>query len=269
MVDRPRSARPARPREARPRPPLRCRIVSVERVVIVTAMAAEAAPILAALEAVEADKPSWAMDLPTRFHRKAGHRGLDILVATNGVDPVTGVDCIGGQAAALTTHVAIAAHQPDLVLTVGTAGGWARAGAEIGDVYVAWDRFVHHDHRIAIPGFEEFGLGNHPAADLRTQAEACGCRTGIITTGESLDETEVDRARILESGAEVKDMEGAAVAWVSRLHRTPVSGIKAITDLVDSPVATEDQFFANLTRALDQLTTKVFDLLARLAVADS
>jgi 5'-methylthioadenosine nucleosidase len=243
--------------------------VSVDRVVIVTAMAAEAAPILTALEAVEADKPAWARDLPTRLHRQVRHHGLDVLVATNGVDPVTGVDCIGGQAAALTTQVAIASHQPDLVLTVGTAGGWTRAGAEIGDVYVAWDRFVHHDHRIAIPGFAEFGLGNHPAADLRSLAEACGCRTGIITTGESLDETEVDRARILESGAEVKDMEGAAVAWVARLHRTPVSGIKAITDLVDSPVATEEQFFANLTQAVDQLTTKVLALLSRLSATDS
>lgn len=236
---------------------------------LVMAMGAEAAPVLTRLEAVEIGRPSWAAGLPTRLHHQPDHHGLDVLMATNGVDPATGVDCIGGQAAALTTHLAITAHRPDLVLSVGTAGGWARAGAEIGDVYVAWDRFVHHDHRIGIPGFDEFGLGNHPAADLRSLAEASGCRLGIVTTGESLDESDVDRTRILESGAEVKDMEGAAVAWVSRLHQTPVSGVKAITDLVDSPVATEEQFFANLNHAVDRLTTKVLELLARLATSDS
>lgn len=233
------------------------------------AMAAEATPLLAAIGADEIEAPGWASGLPTRLFRQPDHGGVDVLVATNGTDPRTGVDCIGGQAAALSTLVALRAHSPDLVLSAGTAGGWARAGAAIGDVYIAWDRFVHHDRRIAIPGFDEFGMGNHPAADLRDHAEAIGCRLGVVTTGESLDETDVDRLRILESGAEVKDMEGAAVAWVASLHQTPVSAVKAVTDLVDSPVATEAQFVANLGSAVEQLRVKVLALLARLAGSES
>jgi nucleoside phosphorylase len=233
------------------------------------AMAAEAEPLIATLAATELPTPAWAASLPARLHRQRDHEGIDVVVATNGTDPVSGVDCIGGQGAVLATHLALITHQPDLVLSVGTAGGFARAGAAIGDVFVAWDRFVHHDRRIDIPGFAGFGVGNHPAADIRDAAVACGCRLGVVTTGESLDQSDVDRARIIESGAQVKDMEAASVAWVARLHQTPASAVKAITDLVDSPVATETQFLANLDLAVERLQSRVLELLPRLTALDA
>jgi len=231
-------------------------------------MAAEAAPVIEALDAREVDRPEWAGPLPARLFHQPDHDGLDIMIGTNGTDPVTGVDCIGGHAAVLATLVLLRAHEPDLVLSAGTAGGWSRNGAEIGDVYVAWDRFVHHDRRIDIPGFDSFGIGDHPAADIREAAFASGCRLGTVTTGESLDEAEVDRDRIIASGAEVKDMEAAAVAWVARIHGVPVSAVKAVTDLVDSPVATETQFVANLETATTELTAKLLELLPRIATLD-
>ena len=232
------------------------------------AMEAEAAPIIAALNAVVVELPVWADHLPTRLYRQRDHHGTDVMLAVNGIDPKTGVDCIGSQAAVLATHVAIAVHQPDLVLSAGTAGGWRRAEAKIGDVFVAWDRFVHHDRRISLPGFDDFGMGNHLAADIRDAALAAGCRLGVVTTGESLDESDVDRLRIVESGAQVKDMEAAAVAWMAGLHSTPVSAVKAITDLVDSPVAGETQFLQNFDRAVERLTSTMLDLLPRLASSD-
>ena len=232
------------------------------------AMGAEAAPLIAALGARAVEPPEWADRLPTRLYRQRAHHGIDVMLTVNGTDPSTGVDSIGSQAAVLATHAAITVHQPDLVLSVGTAGGWARADAEIGDVFVAWDRFVHHDRRINIPGFDEFGLGNHAAADIRDVALASGCRLGVVTTGESLDESDVDRLRILESGAQVKDMEAAAVAWMAGLHHTPVSAVKAITDLVDSPVAGETQFLDNLDHAVERLCSIVLELLPRLAPLD-
>ena len=120
---------------------------------------AEAAPLRAALGAAPAEPPVWASSLPVRV-AVADHAGVDVVLVTNGTDPRTGVDCIGSTAAALATQVALdharsgLARRPDLVLTVGTAGGWNRAGASIGDVYLAWDRFVCHDRRIDLPGFD-------------------------------------------------------------------------------------------------------------------
>ena len=208
-------------------------------VVIVLAMEAAAAPLRASLGAAPAAPPDWASSLPVRL-AVADHAGVDVVLVTNGTAPRTGVDCIGSTAAALATQVALdhtrtgLGRRPDLVLTVGTAGGWNRAGADL------------------------------PAADLRAHADALGCRRGVVTTGDSLDESPEDAARIRASGAEVKEMEAAAVAWIGSLHDVPVGAVKAITDLVDSPVATAEQFSANLATAADALQRTTLALLARL-----
>ena len=242
-------------------------------VAIVMAMEVEAAPLRSALGAAAVDSPAWAAALPARAAR-ARWDGVDVVFVTNGVDPATGVDCIGSTAAALATQVALdvcrldAGRLPDLVLTVGTAGGWTRAGASIGDVYLAWDRFVCHDRRIDLPGFDRFGRADLAAADLRAHAEPLGCRLGIVTTGDSLDESPEDAERILASGAEVKEMEAAAVAWIGALHEVPVGAVKAITDLVDSPVATAEQFTANLATAAESLQRTTLALLTRLGTVD-
>ncbi|MGA0237096.1 MAG: 5'-methylthioadenosine nucleosidase [Acidimicrobiales bacterium] len=246
-------------------------IDSAERVVIVMAMEAEAAPLRSALGAATIDPPGWAAMLPVRLAAAEPSGCPEVIVAVNGTDPYRKVDCIGSTAAALTTQVALAAATerwgsgPDVVLSIGTAGGWDRAGAKIGDVYLAWDRFVCHDRRIDLPGFDEFGRGDHPAADLRSHAHALGCRLGVVTTGDSLDESADDAARILDSGAEVKEMEAAAVAWVCRLHEVPCGAVKAITDLVDSPVATAAQFTEHLATAAASLQVTTLALLHRLA----
>lgn len=238
------------------------------------AMEAEAAPLRAALDARSIASPDWATALPARvMHTATAPGGAEVVLATNGVDPATGVDCIGTTAAALTTHVLLESCRthvgrlPDVVLSVGTAGGWIRSGAEIGDVYLAWDRFVCHDRRIDLPGFDRFGRGDIPAADLRAHATALGCRLGVVTTGDSLDESADDAARIRASGAEVKEMEAAAVAWVASLHSVPVSAIKAITDHVDDPAPTAEQFQANLHTAASALQRTTTALLERLGAA--
>ena len=76
-------------------------------------------------------------------------------------------------------------------------------------------------------------------------------------------ESAEDAARIAASGAEVKEMEAAAVAWVGSLHGVSVGAVKAVTDLVDSPVATAEQFTANLATAADNLRGVTLALLDR------
>lgn len=238
------------------------------RVLIVMAMEAEAAPLRDALGAEPLDPPAWASGLPCRLsHAAATDDRPDVLLAVNGTDPIFGVDAVGSTAAALTTHVALNLDRPaaDLVLSIGTAGGWLRAGAQIGDAYFAWPHFACHDRRIPLPGFDLMGESKLAAADLRSHASALGCRLGIVTSGDSFDESPTDRERIIAGGAEVKEMEAAAVAWVGRLHGVPVGALKTVTDLVDSPVATEAQFVENLATAAETLRTKTLALLERLA----
>ncbi|HEX7095304.1 MAG TPA: hypothetical protein VF183_05440 [Acidimicrobiales bacterium] len=220
-------------------------------IAIVMAMRAEAQPVLEALGAVPDDSVK-APALPARWY-VARRRGADVLVALNGVDPQHGVDAIATQPAALTAY-ATCAHRPvDLLISAGTAGGWSRCGASVGVVYVSRDRFVYHDRRVAIAGFDAYGVGSFPAVDASRLARELGFSTGVVTTGNSLDETEDDRRMIAASGACVKDMEAAAVADVARLFDVPVMAVKAITDLVDHHVATPEQFLANLALATERL----------------
>jgi len=67
---------------------------------------------------------------------------------------------VGTTPAALTAYLAIKKLQPDLVINAGTAGGFSRKGGCIGDAYISLF-CKHHDRRIPIPGFLEYGRGDH------------------------------------------------------------------------------------------------------------
>ncbi len=244
------------------------KINKAETVVIIMAMEAEAAPLRDALAAQPIQAPRWASSLPCRlFEAPPNSTRPQVLLALNGTDPLYGVDAVGSTAAALTTHLALnlGASKPDLVLSVGTAGGWQRAHAKVGDAFFAWPHFACHDRRIALPGFDAMGESKISAVDLRSHAQALDCRLGIVTSGDSLDESPTDRMRILANGAQVKDMESAAVAWVAQMHGVPVGAIKTITDLVDSAVATEAQFVENLAKSSEKLRLVTLALLECLA----
>ena len=63
---------------------------------------------------------------------------------------VHGVDNVGTVPAALTAYLSIQQLQPDLVISIGTAGGFKAQGGCIGDVYVSTG-FANHDRHIPIP----------------------------------------------------------------------------------------------------------------------
>jgi nucleoside phosphorylase len=71
---------------------------------------------------------------------------------------------------------------------------------------------------------------------------------------------------IARSGAHVKDMEAAAIAWVASLLDIPFLGVKSITDLVDGAHPTADQFTQNLCHAVGRLAgvmPRLLDALSR------
>lgn len=214
----------------------------VRRIAVVMAMAAEAAPILAALQARSVTSPA---PLVARWFDAERH-GAEVRIAINGRDRRFGVDSIGTEAAALNTYAVVTSFRPDLVISAGTAGGWQRCGGEIGDVYVSDGQIVHHDRRIALEGFQAYGIGAYPVVGARRMAASLGVKTGVVTTSNSLDENDDDRAMIEASGACVKDMEAAAVAYVCEQMSVPMMAVKAVTDLVDHHTATAEQFTANL-----------------------
>jgi 5'-methylthioadenosine nucleosidase len=224
------------------------------------AMRAEAEPILRSLGAASRELPGPAARMPFEWHH--ARRGvLDVVIAVNGRDPRHGVDAIGTQPAALNTFLTVAHWEPDLVISAGTAGGWAGTGAAVGEVYASRERFVYHDRRVELPGFEEYGIGSYPALDTSALVRSLGLKDGVVTTGNSLDESAADRRVIARTGAVVKDMEAAAVAEVAHGLGVPVMALKAITDLVDSHVETAEQFTANLALASRRLCETLLAVL--------
>ena len=61
-----------------------------------------------------------------------------------------GVDNVGTVPAAVTAYLAVHEFKPDLVISMGTAGGFKAKGAAIGDLFLA-TAFANHDRRIPIP----------------------------------------------------------------------------------------------------------------------
>lgn len=215
-------------------------------ILFVVAMEAEAAPVRTALGL---DGPGAALHpaFPARLWRGDG-----VAVATNGVDARHGVDAIATQPAVVTTLHAIEAVAPTLVVSAGTAGGFEARGGAIGTVYLA-ERCVFHDRRIAIDGFDRYGIGDYPVHDLGPVADALGFVRGTVSTGNALDAPDHDLASMDTSATVAKDMEAAAVAWTCEHTATPFTALKVITDLVDHHTETAEQFLANLRTATEAL----------------
>lgn len=222
------------------------------------AMRAEGLPLVERLGLVEVDGPDR---LPIRwFDGTVG--GIAVRVSLNGVDDRHGVDLIATQPATLNAYVTTIDFRPDLLITAGTAGGWQAAGTEIGDVFVSGAPLVFHDRRIPLAGFEEYGHGRYPVLDVDGAAARLGLRTGVVSTSNSLDDPEPDASIMRAHGADVKEMEAAAVGWVAETLAVPVIAVKAITDHVDHGADTAEQFTANLALATSSLVDAVAALLA-------
>ncbi len=234
-----------------------------KRIALIMAMEDEARPIVQ--EFTLAHKGQLLAPLPMQFYEGV-YKGIKIDLITSGKCDRFNVDHIGPQAAILNTATAISQLQPELIINPGTAGGFIAAGASIGDVYLSYPMICYHDRRIPLPGFDAYGIGSYYCYDTREMATALGLKTGVVSTGSSLDYTSKDLELMKSYGGFIKEMEAASIAWVANLYKTPFFAIKSITDLVDGSVATEDEFLENLhsaSAALSREVLRVVDYLAR------
>uniref|UniRef100_A0A0D9WKZ4 TF-B3 domain-containing protein n=1 Tax=Leersia perrieri TaxID=77586 RepID=A0A0D9WKZ4_9ORYZ len=235
---------------------------AISNLLIVIAMQTEALPLVNKFHLVEA--PSNESIFPKgapwiRYH--GNYKGLHIDLVWPGKDPVLGVDCVGTVSAALVTYASIQSLKPDLIINAGTAGGFKAKGAGIGDVFLASD-VAFHDRRIPIPVFDMYGIGTRKTFATPNILKELNLKVGKLSTGDSLDMSPHDESAIQNNDATVKDMEGAAVAYVADMFSTPAIFVKAVTDIVDGEKPTAEEFLQNLvavTAALDKSVTEVMD----------
>ncbi|KAF6161975.1 hypothetical protein GIB67_020031 [Kingdonia uniflora] len=192
------------------------------------------------------------------------YKDLKVNIIWPGKDLALGVDSVGTVSSSLVTYASIQALQPDLIINAGTSGGFKAKGACIGDVYIASD-VAFHDRRIPIPIFDVYGIGARQTCSTPNLLKALNLKAGKLSTGDSLDMSPHDEAAIVVNDATIKDMEGAAVAYVADILSVPAIFIKAVTDIVDGDKPTAEEFLQNLvavSAALDNAVTQVVDFIS-------
>lgn len=188
-------------------------------------------------------------------------KNINLTLIISGKDSRYLVDNIGCEAATLMAYQAINLFDPDLLISAGTAGGFAAAGAQIGTIYISDDYFVFHDRVVPLPGFEQSGIGRFPAANLKQMVTDLGFNSGVISTGSSLEKNLKDQLVLEKHQVVAKEMEAAAIAWVAMLHQIPVTAVKSITNLVDQDNQSEHEFVKNFDQAVNSLEIALIKVL--------
>ena len=228
-------------------------------ITIFIAMESEAAPVARALGMGGPDG---------RAPRTATLGGARIRLVTPGRDEIALADRIGPLHAALALERALAAEPADLVVKLGTAGGFESQGLGIADLVLARET-MFHDARVGLPGFDAVARARTRLslddARLEALAAALGARVGPVSTGSSLDATAAELAQFAATGTLAKEMELAALAIVCRDHATPLVALKGITDLVDHHEPVESAFLRNLERTCARIAEAAPALIGLLA----
>ncbi|KAL3697648.1 hypothetical protein R1sor_011724 [Riccia sorocarpa] len=231
----------------------------IKTVLLVVALQAEAAPLVKDLNLKEDTSGLFPAGVPwVKFSGE--YKSMKVHLVTPGVDAIHGVDAVCTVPASLLTFSSVQLFKPDLIINCGTAGGFQKKGAEIGDVYLISET-AFHDRRNMLPGFDNYGIGALAATPVPKLVSHLNLKVGVLTTGDSLDHVDKDDEVMENNNATVKDMEGAAIAYVADLLTTPLILLKGVTDIVDSPAATEEEFLLNLQSAAKAIQTTVTSAL--------
>jgi nucleoside phosphorylase len=216
--------------------------------------------ILAALaEEADAFRPGDGRSLDCIWPpaRQLGIDGHDVVIAT------TGIGKVNIATAAARLHALVGA---DLLLTLGTAG---KLSAIAGDCfYLA--RAVQHDYGARRPeDFVHYPPGAWPMGPANVQPydalpdPGTGLPQACIASGDAFIEDSAFAAHLVAAlGADVVDMETAAVAQFAAAVGLPWAGIKATTD--DANHESAGDFHANLLAAAARAALSMEQLLSRL-----
>ena len=240
-------------------------IIIMHTVLIVMAMEEEADPLLEILPFTAWPK-SLEPHLPTHAYTVEVD-GLQVVLAINGRDPFYQVASFGTDAATLTTYLGIRAFTPDLVMSVGVAGGFRSKGAEIGTVYISHDTVRYFDRRVSIkaPNYHDYAIGYYPVVDASQMAKALNLPMGIIVTGNSFENSPADDEQIHRHDASAIEMEAGAVARISQLMHVPFLAVKSVVNFEEDPTSS-DQFEAHFEQAAKRLASTTVGVIQYLAV---
>ena len=215
--------------------------------------------IVTALEAERAPFEALATGIERRELRTGGER--DLLTGTIDGVFVALLRCGVGKVAAASATTEAMELAPRGVVSVGSAASLHR-GFAIGDVVISTEVLQHDFGTAHAGGFDLFGYGAPlpSGGDPRIRApEELGAAAldaakglgsqlidptgagreirlsrGVIATGDAFINDHVTRDAIqAQSGADLVEMEGAAIAYVASRHGTPWLVVRSVSDAGD------------------------------------
>ena len=130
---------------------------------------------------------------------------------------------------------------------------------------------INHDRHIPIPGFDMYGIGKTSSTATPVLQASLGFKSGVVSSGNSLDYTDKCMDIMKEHQAAVKEMEAAAISWVCEINKLPFLCVKSITDIVDGSRPAQEEFLENLgtaARSLQEAVPRVLDFVAGKKISD-
>ena len=229
-----------------------------DEILILCALSLEAEPIIDALSLGPEDSL-----LPDCFSTRAFVRPeIGIRLVTLGHCDVNNVERIGGLSAALVSWEALRIYRPKLLINAGTAGGFEYKGAHIGEVFLSKGHIYYHGRHLGAAHYNNYAVGKFPCLNLQAFADLAGARLGIVSSSDSVLASPEDLRKMKNLETDAKDMEAAAIAEVCCFKEVPFVAVKAITDFVDSPLSTIEQFRKNYRLATENLAKVTVDLIS-------
>ena len=140
------------------------------KILVVVAMEKEALPIIKELNVVRSDIQINEKLRACIYTKTEGSDTIYILV--NGKDKLHHTDLLGSGIIPSVT-LAINALTPDMIINVGSAGGFGKRGAKRHEVYLSDGVFQFHDHLFGPDTYHTpYGIGNYPVyAGVNTLSE--------------------------------------------------------------------------------------------------
>lgn len=213
-------------------------------IVFVIAMDSEAAPLIESMT-----------DLSVQtVHGRKIYRGC-----LSG-KPCAAVVCgVGKVNAAAGAQYAIDVLGAEKIVNVGVAGG-LNGGTEVGKIYVIGEAVQYDFDLLAINGTPIGTLNEYSVPYLKLCVPPCPYPLRKLGTGDRFNDDEDDFLLLTrELKADIRDMEGGAIAQVCLHADVPFYSFKAISDVAGAG-ATGEQFKRNLELCAQNLRREIFNV---------
>ncbi|MFC4411047.1 5'-methylthioadenosine/S-adenosylhomocysteine nucleosidase [Chungangia koreensis] len=181
---------------------------------------------------------------------------------------------IGKVNAAMSTTLLLNQFKPEVVLNIGSAGGFDES-LEVGSVVIS-DEVRHHDVDVTIFGYEMGQVPQLPPAfkaderlislakETVEEMDEHTYGVGLIATGDSFmnDPDRVEKVRLQFPAMKASEMEAAAVAQVCHQFGIPFVVIRALSDIAgkESNISF-DEFLPLAAKHSTEIVLKVIEKL--------